>query len=227
MSSNVLYERKLRENNMEQQSHLPSHVKVQQQLYFPLPGKHLCGITADSMHFKEIDIRREVMIPIAPHVGGFGVTRKFHVHEGVDLYCNHGDPVHTMEAGVVIAIIPFTGEIAGSPWWKNTYAVFVQGKSGIINYGELQPMPHLRIGSELKGNEHVGNILEVLLKDKGRPRSMLHLELYDGIPDEWACWKPGAPRPPKLCDPTPLLVRSSRVPLYLPEWPIELPKVVE
>ncbi len=71
-------------------------------------------------------------IPTGTDLGAFGVPRKHDVHTGVDLYCQEGDPVFAIEQSVITDIIPFTGEIAGFPWWNNTYAVVLSGASGTI-----------------------------------------------------------------------------------------------
>jgi len=77
-------------------------------------------------------------IPQENDLGAFGVKRKYDIHTGVDLYCNHGDVVLSIEEGEVLAIKPFTGEIAGFPWWNDTWGIAIKGKSGIINYGEVK-----------------------------------------------------------------------------------------
>ena len=53
---------------------------------FPL-DMDVIGPTSDSMSFQKIDIHTDVEIPTEQHVGAFGVQRKHHVHNGVDLYC--------------------------------------------------------------------------------------------------------------------------------------------
>ncbi len=177
-------------------------------LQFPFPDKKYRGTSADSMHFQQIDLRSEVIVPIPKHVGAFGVTRRFHVHEGVDLYCHDGDPVVCVEAGIVRCITPFTGAHAGSDWWNDTFAVIVEGEHGLINYGEIKPHPQLREGDRVQAGDRIGDILQVLRVDKGRPQSMLHVELYSPGPIDLATWKPNRPRPPRLLDPTSLLVQA-------------------
>ena len=179
-------------------------------LTFPFPGKLYRGATSDSMHFRDIDLAREVMVPVPQHVGAFGVTRKFHTHEGVDLYCLNGDPVYCMEHGIVKCIVPFTGEHAGSPWWHNTFAVVVEGEHGVINYGEISPHPLLKVGDRVQQGDHIGDVVEVLLKDKGRPRSMLHLELRTRGPFHLETWEPHEVKPEWLLDPTPLLLEAAK-----------------
>ena len=177
-------------------------------LSFPFCGKKI-GVTTDPEHFRKIDISREVMIPLLQHPGAFGFVRKHHTHEGVDLYCPENEPVHAIEAGTVVAVMDFTGPRAGSPWWNDTRAVFVEGAQGVINYGEMAPRGGLKIGDHLEMGEALGNVLMVLAKDKGRPRTMLHLELYEHGCRYPACWKVGLPKPAALRNPTELLLKAA------------------
>jgi hypothetical protein len=90
------------------------------------------------------------------------------------------------------------------PWWNNTRAVYIEGNTGVFNYGEIQEVPGLKVGDMVKEGQIIGSVLTVLKKFKGRPMSMLHLELYDhGYTDTWGEWKIGEPKPEHLQDPTP------------------------
>lgn len=151
-------------------------------------------------------------LPEAPHhLGGFSARRKHHTHEGVDLYALPDALVHAVEDGEVVAIGPFTGADAGSPWWENTMFVMVEGESGVVNYGEITPYDKLKVGSKVKANDRVGWVKTVLKKNKGRPMTMLHLELYKPGTREPVEWKPGEPQPECLLDPTPFLRANYRV----------------
>jgi murein DD-endopeptidase MepM/ murein hydrolase activator NlpD len=150
----------------------------------------------------------ETGLPVGSHPGAFGVVRRFHVHEGVDLYCEHGTLVHAVEAGVVVAIKWFTGAQAGLSHWHDTLAVFVEGASGVVVYGEI--MPSVVPGQRICAGDRIGSVIRVLRKDKGRPMSMLHLELHRPgvrVPVEWyqECG-----RPESLLDPTPYLLPLAR-----------------
>lgn len=147
-------------------------------------------------------------IPIGPnHPGSFGVDRHKHVHTGVDLYAPHGCPVKAMEAGKVISVAWFTGEPVLMPWWNNTAAVYVEGASGVFNYGEIEEIFGLKNGDMVEQGQILGHVLTVLKHAKGRPMSMLHVELYDhGWTDTWGEWKIGDPKPVHLKDPTPYLL---------------------
>ncbi|MFW5891270.1 MAG: hypothetical protein ACOCUI_03535 [bacterium] len=103
---------------------------------FPLK-KQMLGITKDSYSFKNIDISHYVELPYAPHVGAFGIERKFDVHKGIDLYANIDDSVYAVEDGVICLIRPFTGKKANCDWWLDTEAINIAGRSGIVVYGEI------------------------------------------------------------------------------------------
>lgn len=176
--------------------------------YFPLNKK--VSINSDNTLFLP-DYTFETEIPLSPHPGSFGFIRKNHIHEGVDLYANDGDPVFSIEDGVIIDILPFTGTIANSPWWNDTYCVLVAHNSYVINYGEITPSMNLSKGSILKGGDIIGNIRTVLLQDKGRPMSMLHLEMYTkGTIEPIKEWSLNTPKPEQLLDPTSLLLSIYR-----------------
>lgn len=161
----------------------------------PIPYKLVP--TSESESFKTMK-DGETGIPTGSHPGAFGVKRKHHTHEGVDLYCPEGTQVYAVEAGYVVAIIAFTGAAVGSSWWHDTVAVLVEGESGVVVYGEISPV--VTVGSMILKGCLIGNVKQVLTKDKGRPMSMLHLELHKkGARDapEWT-----KRRPKTLLDPT-------------------------
>jgi hypothetical protein len=112
-----------------------------------------------------------------------------------------------MEAGKIISIEWFTGPSISMPWWNDTRAVYVEGNTGVFNYGEIQELPHLKIGDFVDQGAVLGSVLNVLRKYKGRPMSMLHVELYDhGYVDDWGEWKIGYPKPAHLRNPAPYLL---------------------
>lgn len=150
-------------------------------------------------------------IPRFYEPGAFGAIRKFDIHEGVDIYTRDGAEVHAVEDGVITAIYKFTGKDANCDWWNETWCVKVQGKSGVVTYGELaKPSDLLKVGSHVYKRDVIGNVTPVLRPEKYRPDirnhsvAMLHLELrtetchLDG-------WKLGEQRDRKLLDPTPYL----------------------
>lgn len=72
--------------------------------------------------------------------GYFGAIRKYDIHTGIDIYCNSGCKVLAVESGVVKNVEIFTGPTAGSPWWNETRAIWVEGESGVVVYGEVDPL---------------------------------------------------------------------------------------
>ena len=146
----------------------------------------------------------ETILPLAPHPGAFGVVRKHHTHEGVDLYAPAGTEVRTVEAGRVVRVEDFTGAKAGTPWWQDTQAVFVEGASGVVVYGEL--VAGVVEGQALTAGQCVGHLTPVLTTAKGRPDCMLHLELHQAGARAAPGWDHGAPRPTTLLDPTAYLL---------------------
>lgn len=147
-------------------------------------------------------------IPIFPHLGAFAAERKFHTHEGVDLYAPEGTSIYPVEPGSIIAIDNFTGPLAGSPWWHDTMCVLVEGKSGVVVYGEITPNDLLRVGQQITPDIEIGKIKQVLIKDKGKPMSMLHLELHIPGTQESVEWARDQEKPESLLDPTWLLRMS-------------------
>lgn len=143
-------------------------------------------------------------LPLAPHPGAYGVARQHHRHEGVDFYCAEGTPVHAVEDGVVVRVLAFTGPKADSPWWHDTDAVLVEGVSGVVLYGELAPT--VKEGAHVVAGQVIGHIVQVLREDKGRPMSMLHLELHAAGTRDCYEWTDATGKPPTLQDPTPYLL---------------------
>ena len=150
-----------------------------------------------------------IEIPILPHPGAFGKIRKNHIHEGIDLYCEENESVYAIESGRVISINPFTGEIAGSPWWKDTWSVMIEGDSGCINYGEIEVDKKIKVGQTIKESELIGKVIKVLKNDKDRPMTMLHLELYEkGTLIPTSGWELNTQKPHGLIDPIELFKSS-------------------
>lgn len=148
-------------------------------------------------------------IPQYGHPGAFGMVRKHDVHTGVDLYTEEGSPVYAVEAGEVVAVLPFTGPEAESPWWFPTDAVMVEGASGVVLYGEIGPK--VKVGEEIFPGTLLGHVKRVLRNDKGKPMSMLHLELYVPGTKDAVWWTPDQPKPTQLLDPTPFLLKVGKI----------------
>lgn len=148
-------------------------------------------------------------LPLLPHPGAFAAVRKNHVHEGVDLYCDEDTEIYAVEDGEVVSRQNFTGPKAGSGWWLDTEALLVEGETGVVVYGEIAT--DMQVGQKVKKGDVVGKVKRVLAEDKGRPMSMLHLELHKhGTRDTYE-WKEESKRPPSLLDPTPHLRKALKV----------------
>jgi hypothetical protein len=108
-----------------------------------------------------------------------------------------------MQEGKILSIAPFTGPSIKMDWWNDTQAVYIDGEHGVFCYGEIEPLPTMQIGKWVRAGDVIGYVLAVLKKYKGRPMSMLHVELYDhGYTDVWGEWKIGFPKPIHLQNPT-------------------------
>lgn len=151
-------------------------------------------------------------IPINHHPGAFGFARRKNHHTGVDLYCEDHQPVHACESGTVVHIAQFTGPEVGHTWWERTWGVMVEGASGVINYGEIEPL--VNMGQVVKRGQIVGRVKRVLLPGglrtdiPGHSESMLHLELYQHGTRDFADWH-DATKNPTLLDPTPFLMNAT------------------
>lgn len=152
-------------------------------------------------------------IPINLHPGAYGVKRKHDYHSGVDLYCADLTAVFACEDGTIVKIDQFTGPELGYPFWETTYAMMVEGSSGVINYGEIN-RPWMNVGDTVYRGEQIGYVKRVLPLDKFRPdipghsTSMLHLELYKRGSREFGHWN-FEHKSESFLDPTPALIKAS------------------
>lgn len=145
-------------------------------------------------------------IPYGNHCGAFGVVRLHDIHTGIDLYASEGEDVFAMQNGIVVAVYPFTGLAAQSPWWLDTMAVCIEDEDGVWLYGEIEPNPLTKPGVAVHEGECIGTVKRVLRNDKGRPTSMLHMERYvPGTRKFVEQWLTEEPQPESLVDPTDLL----------------------
>ena len=103
----------------------------------------------------------------------------------------------------------FTGKKADCNWWNETWCIKVEGKSGVVTYGELAE-PMINVGAKIYAGGIIGHVIPVLRPTKYRPDirnhsvAMLHIELrtetcnLDG-------WQLDGNRDKRLLDPTPYL----------------------
>ena len=177
--------------------------------FFPLSKENIF-VTNDTESFRNRDFLYDTEIPVGNHVGAFAAVRKHDIHSGVDLYCNESDLVWAIEGGVITKMEYFTGDLANSPWWNETKAVHIEGESGVIVYGEIEPLPKYSVGSKLMGGELIGFVKRVLKSDKGRPTTMLHIELYKHGSRTTCEWHLDKTKNPDLLDPTKLLIEVAK-----------------
>ncbi len=144
-------------------------------------------------------IKKIIPLESIPDSNRFGAKRKFDIHTGLDLFAPVGELVYACESGKVIDVCMFTGPSIGMPWWMDTKRVSIQGKSGIILYGEIEPK--VKIGDIINEGDIIGYVLQVLIKDKGKPMSMLHIEWYENTKYTehiWEAWELNDPKPLRL-----------------------------
>ena len=147
-------------------------------------------------------IDKHITLESIPSANRFGAYRKHDVHTGIDLFCEPGTPVYAIEKGVITNISWFTGVAVDMPWWNDTKALAVEGKTGVFNYGEIEPLSTLKKGDKVKEGDLLGHVVTVLKVDKGLPMTMLHLELYaKGHRGDWAIWNLNYAAPKKLLNP--------------------------
>ena len=174
-------------------------------------GKFICDDKLNEFVRGKCKEKFRDYIPRFYEPGAFGAIRKFDIHEGVDIYTHDGAEVYPVETGVITAVYEFTGKKADCPWWNPTWCIKVQGKSGVVTYGELaKPRDSMKVGKKVHPCLSIGHVTPVLKPEKYRPDirnhsvAMLHLELrtetchLDG-------WQLEGQRDKRLLDPTPYL----------------------
>lgn len=139
--------------------------------------------------------------------GSFAAVRKHDIHCGVDIYLPEGTPVYFLFSGTIVAVSQFTGKAVGTPWWNDTWAVYVYDASrdSTSVYGEVYP-PNLCVGQHVESGALCGHVAKVLRVMKGGPMSMLHFEMYSGLVTDSAEWLLGAAMPNNLLNPTSVLL---------------------
>lgn len=146
-------------------------------------------------------------IPAIGAPGDFASKRSFYYHPGIDIYCDFGQEVQSIESGVVVNIENFTGPGANppSPWWLETFSIIIDGPSGSLGYCELKPLPHIQVGYQVTEGEVIANIVPVLKQDKGNGTTMLHFEKYKPGTRQHVTWYLNSEKPDELLNPRELL----------------------
>lgn len=178
-------------------------------MIFPLKKKRVNFNNSKEMFLNSYNIETE--IPLHPHPGSFGIVRKKHIHEGIDLYCENGDTVFSMCDGRVVGIYQFTGKKVGSEWWNDTFNILIETIHGVMNYGEIIVKDNIKVGDYIKEGDELGFVTTVLKKNKGRPMNMLHFELYSlGTQRHIDSWDLDMQKPENLLNPTNLLINVAK-----------------
>jgi murein DD-endopeptidase MepM/ murein hydrolase activator NlpD len=156
-----------------------------------------------------------------PHsVGSFWMNRGDRYHCGIDLYASVDTPVLATEDGNIIRTGMFTSPDQRS-YWNTTYYVLFQTLSGpVLKYAELKEVS-VENGQKVVAGQVLGTVGMVLneakiqedapdyiheIKKQGL-LSMLHLEVYENIPEDLHathylggnCFK--SEKPARLMDP--------------------------
>lgn len=141
------------------------------------------------------------------HPAGFGAKRPFNLHSGVDLFCDHNQPLATVEDGIVVGIRDFgKRQQNDAPWLNRTRVVLIEGKTGVVAYCNVKERNNLKIGQQVKAGEIIGNVIRINKKKKRKDTCMLHLELYAKGTRKRVTWSYNFPKPPQLLDPTSFLL---------------------
>jgi len=142
------------------------------------------------------------------HPAGFGAKRPYNRHTGVDLFCDHNQPLAAVEDGIVVSIRDFSKHKENKPWLNRTRVILIEGKTGVVAYCNVKERNGLKIGQEVKAGEIVGNVIRINKKKRRKDTCMLHLELYSIGTRKRVTWSYQFPKPPQLLDPTPHLLST-------------------
>lgn len=156
-----------------------------------------------------LPLKCKIRIPKSTEPGSFGFVRHHFIHPGVDLYCNDGEPVYAIEDGIIANYGPFTGIGKNTPWWEDTDYICIKGDSGKLLYGSIVINKKLLSQTHVKEGDLLGHVKRVIKVDRGRPTTMLHMELYNNkYSGTGEFWNFGQPRPYGLEDATVILRRE-------------------
>lgn len=116
-------------------------------------------------------------------------------HAGIDLYAHHKDKVVACEDGVIRAFYHF---------YRNTYALIVEHKNLVINYGEVHKDSLDANGLKKGDNVSAGQVIAHV--GKMHRSSMLHFETYRKGTEHNIKWFKKDSAPPNLLNPTKYLL---------------------
>jgi hypothetical protein len=136
------------------------------------------------------------------HPAGFGARRKYNLHTGIDLFCEHMQPVASVEAGTIISLKDFSKRKNKSPWLNRTRVILIEGKTGVSAYCNVIERKGLKVGDEVRSGEIIGNVVRLNKKKRRKDVCMLHLELYAKGTRKRVTWSYNFPKPPQLLDPS-------------------------
>lgn len=133
--------------------------------------------------------------------GGFGAQRKFSLHTGIDLMCEHMQPLAAVEDGQVVSIENFSKSKNKSNWLNETRVIMIEGSTGVVTYCNVLENPELTVGNQVLAGEIIGNVVRINKNRKTHDICMLHLELYKHNTKKRVTWNPNYPKPPQLLNP--------------------------
>jgi len=139
--------------------------------------------------------------------GGFGSKRKHGIHAGIDLFCDHNQPLSAVEEGIVVAIRNFSKHKKNkTPWLNRTRVILIEGETGVVAYCNVVERPGLEPGDLVDAGEIIGKVIRINKRKRKQDRCMLHIELYTQETTRRAAWSYNFPKPTQLLDPTDYLV---------------------
>lgn len=134
-------------------------------------------------------------LPQSGEAGCFWENRGDRRHCGIDIYAPPKSPVLAVDTGRVLRVGIFSSPEA-VPYWNVTYFILIRHEDGLVaNYAELE-QALVKEGDAVRGGDAIGLVGAVLnaekitesspsyvqrLKGDGHS-SMLHFELYQGLP---------------------------------------------
>lgn len=173
----------------------------------------------DPMKFWPVPDSYKKNLPHAGNPGAFWENRGDRNHCGIDIYAPRKSAVLAVDTGRVVEVGIFTSPEA-VPYWNVTYYILIRHEGGLVaKYAELEEAV-VREGDRAAAGDVIGFVGSVLnpekitessppyvrlLKGNGHS-SMLHFELYQGLPLPACNYLGGnsfnALKPQNILDPT-------------------------